>query len=436
MRPTRRFLVIAAGGLIPALLAAANELFFAAALIYLALCLALLAASYLFGPGAGSLDASRDFSTRMSLGEWEEVAVQIQNRSGGELIVELTDTLPAGWRSRRLPASHRLQPRERAVIRYQVKPPARGGAQFGDLYAWIATPGGLYQRRLRIPAAAEARVYPDLKAIGRYEALLRRSRLSELGIRRARLAGRGSDFERIREYTPDDEFRHVDWKATARLHRPMSRVYEVERSQQIVLVVSTGRMMAGRLGEMTRLDYVVNAAAMLAHVALKGGDRVGLMTVSDRPESWVPPAKGAAHFRRLLEELYVAEARICQVDYRLAIEQVARRCKRRTLVIFFAELLDDEVGEELVRYMSLLRPTHLPLCVTLTDEQLTREAAHPVANAEDLYRRAVAIEISQERRETLERLHRAGAILLDSSPADLSARLIDRYLEIKYRQLL
>src|SRR5919199_2983552 len=197
--------------------------------------------------------------------------------------------------------------------------------------------------------------------------MARRSRLEEFGIHRSRLAGRGTEFERIRDYTPDDEYRRIDWKATARRHRPMTRVYEVERSQNVFLVLDAGRMMAGRAGPLAKLDYAVNAALMLAHVALGCGDRVGLMVVSDDVDAYLPLGKGQAQFNQCLELLYGVEARLCHVDYRAALEQIARRCKRRSLVVFFTDLVDEETSAELVTYMRLLRPVHLPLCVTLRD---------------------------------------------------------------------
>lgn len=436
MRPTRRFILLAVPGLIPAALAAVHPLFFALALLYFGLALAFLFAVYLFGGDSSLLQVDREAPQRFSLDEWQTIRLNVRSLSNRPVEIEAVDTTPPGWEIRGLPLTGRIVPGEPVQFEYQVRPAARGETAFGDIYLRVTAPPWLVERQFRYEASARAAVYPDLKAISRYEALLRRSRLAELGIRRSRLAGRGSQFERIRDYTPDDEFRHVDWKATARLHRPMTRVYEVERSQQIILIVSTGRMMAGRLGRMTRLDYVINAAVLLAHVALKGGDRVGLMIVSDQLHTYIPPGKGEAHFGRILEALYLAQPRICQVDYRLAIEQIALRCKRRSLTIFFAEMLDDEVSDELVQYLPLLRPVHLPLCVALRDPMLDQETIAPVRSEEDLFRRAVAVELAGERQATLERLHRAGAALLESDPQALTGRLISRYLEIKYRQLL
>jgi uncharacterized protein (DUF58 family) len=329
-----------------------------------------------------------------------------------------------------------VRPQQDASVTYHVTPRSRGRFTFGDLYARVTQAPGLSVRQVRIPAAEEVRIYPDLREVARYEVMARRSRLEDMGVHRSRLAGRGAEFERIRDYTPDDEYRQIDWKATARRNRPMTRVYEVERSQNVFLVIDAGRMMAGRVGALSKVDYAVNAALMLAHVALKAGDRVGLMIVSDSVDAYLPLGKGAAQFRQCLELLYGVEARLCHVDYRGALEQIAIRCKRRSLVVFFTDLVDEDTSAELVSYLRLLRPTHLPLCVTLQDEQVVLASRRPTETATQMYQRTVALDLLTERRRVLDSLQRQGAVVLDSAPEELSVGVVNRYLELKYRQLL
>src|SRR5256714_5856637 len=165
----------------------------------------------------------------------------------------------------------------------------------------------------------------------------------------------------------------------------MSRVYEVERSQNVFLCLDAGRMMAGRVGKLAKLDYAINAALMLAHVALRSGDRVGLMIVSDDIDAYLPLGKGNAQLKQCTELLYGVEARLCHVDYRGALEQIAVRCKRRALVVFFTDLVDEETSAELVTYLRLLRPVHLPLCVTLQDANLLGRADRPPDTVPEMY---------------------------------------------------
>ena len=216
----------------------------------------------------------------------------------------------------------------------------------------------------------------------------------------------------------------------------MSRVYEVERSQNVFLVLDAGRMMAGRVDRLSKLDYAVNAALMLAHVALRAGDRVGLMTVSDGVDSYMPLGKGNTQFERCTELLYSVTARLCHVDYRGALEQIAMRCKRRSLVVFFTDLVDEDTASELVQYLRLLRPVHLPLIVTLRDQKITDAARRPSETVDDMYERTVALDMLSERQRIRESLQRLGAVVLDVAPEELSVQVVNRYLDLKYRQML
>jgi uncharacterized protein (DUF58 family) len=434
--PTRKLLILVSLGLIPALLAAFAPAFFALALLYFVLCCAVMAGNYLLGARPGDVRITRRVAQRLSLGEREPVELVVRNYSRQRVRFRVEDDPPGRWEAEGLPAEVVLRPHEEASITYHVTPNSRGRFLFGDIHVRLEHAPGLAVRQMRIPAGQEVRVYPDFREVTRYELMSRRSRLQEMGIHRSRLAGRGTEFERIREYTPDDEYRHVDWKATARRNRPMTRVYEVERSQNVFIVLDTGRMMAGRAGRMSKLDHAVNAALMLAHVALKGGDRVGLMLVSDGVDAYLPLGKGHAQFEQCTELLYGVEARLCHVDYRGALEQIAIRCKRRSLVVFFTDLVDEDTSAELVTYMRLLRPVHLPLCVALQDAQVVAASRQSCETATQMYQRTVALDLLTERRRVLESLHKLGALVLDSAPEELSVNVVNRYLELKARQLL
>lgn len=434
--PSRKFIILTSLGLPLALLAAFIPGLFPLALLFFVGCCSLLAGSFFTGVKQVQLQVLRRVAPRLSLGEREPVEVVVRNYGRMRVRARVLDTPPKGWETEDLPLETVVGPGEEATLRYHVTPNARGRFLFGDLHIRMEHAPGLAVRQFRVHGAEEVRVYPDLREVARYELMARRSRLEEHGIHRSRLVGRGTEFERIREYTPDDEYRHIDWKATARRNRPMSRVYEVERSQNVFIVLDAGRMMAGRIGRLAKLDYAINAALMLAHVAIKSGDKVGLMIVSDEVDAYLPLGKGETHFKQCLELLYGVEARFCHVDYRGALEQISIRCKRRSLVVFFTDLVDEDTSAELLSYMRLLRPVHLPLCVTLQDQQVVTAARRITETADQMYERTVALDLLTERRRVLESLQKMGSLVLDSAPDDLSVNVVNRYLELKSRQLL
>jgi uncharacterized protein (DUF58 family) len=436
MVPSRKLLILVALGLAPALLAAFVPGFFLIALLYFVGCCALMAGNYLLGVRPEQVEVVRRIAPRLSLGERETVEFVIRNFGRFTTRLSVRDTPPATWEVEGLPVETVLRPNEEIALVYHVTPTSRGRFPFGDIHVRAEHAPGLAVRQIRIPAPEEARVYPDLHEVARYELMARRSRLEEHGIHRSRWIGRGTEFERIREYTPDDEYRHIDWKATARRRKPMSRVYEVERSQNVFLVLDAGRMMAGRIGKLSKLDYAINAALMLAHVALKAGDRVGMLIVSDDVDAYLPLGKSPAHFKQCTELLYGVEARLCHVNYRGALEQICIRCKRRSLVVFFTDLVDEDTSAELVTYMRLLRPVHLPLCVTLQDNQVVTASRRPTETVAHMYERTVALDLLNERRRILDNLQRIGSLVLDSAPEELSVSVVNNYLELKARQLL
>jgi uncharacterized protein (DUF58 family) len=434
--PSRRFLILVAAGFLPAAASLAAPGFWPVAVFYLAACCAAMAATAAYGVDPKRIRAERRVRTTLSIGEPETVQLLVRNDTGRPVRLTVADTLPEGWSDQPRQAELLLGAGEEQVVEYTVVPPRRGAFAFGDLYLRLEQWPWLTARQWSVKAGVAVRVLPDLRGVARYELMARRSRLAELGVHRSRAQGRGTEFERLRDYTPDDEYRRIDWKATARRRRPITRVYELERSQQVLVVLDAGRMMAGSEGRLSRLDHAVNAALMLAHVALKNGDRVGLMVVSDTVDAFLPPGKGQAQLKRFLDTLYRVEARLCHVDYRGALEQIARRMNRRALIVFLTDLVDEETSEDLLTYLRLLRPTHLPLCVALQDRQLLAAANRAVAEPETMYVRAAAVDLLADRRRVLEGLQRQGAQVLDVPPDELAVQVINRYLDLKQRQLL
>ena len=211
---------------------------------------------------------------------------------------------------------------------YHVRPLQRGDYQFANLNLRWRGPLGLVVRQAAVEASSPVKVYPNLLDVRRYDLLLRRNRLQELGLRHTRLFGEGTEFERLREYLPDDDFRRINWKATARRNRPVTTEYQTERSQNVVAVLDIGRMMQSPVDQIAKLDYVVNAVLFLAYVATAKGDKVGLMTFADSVSQFVSPHHGRGQFYRLLEMLYGVKAQPVEPDYRQALSTLARKQRK------------------------------------------------------------------------------------------------------------
>jgi uncharacterized protein (DUF58 family) len=409
------------------------------ALGWLLLLLALLIADWQLSPAPHQWNLARSHDNRLSLAAANHITIRVLLRQGRKPVaVWVRDTPPPNFAVR---AADRVlagqaAPGQPALFAYDVTPPRRGDYRFGDLYLRWESLLGLLRRQTRIPAAAPVKVYPNLVDVRKYDLLLRRNRLWELGLRSTRLLGAGSEFERLRDYTPDDEYRRISWKATARRGKPISMEFETERSQNIICLLDIGRMMRSPVGEVAKMDYAINAVLLLAYVAAQKGDRIGLLTFADRVESYVAPAGGKVQFQRMLEQLYAVEGQAVEPNYDRAFAYLAARQHKRGLVLVFTDLTGSISTESLIAQMTLLRRRHLPLLVTLGDPTVQRLARQPITGSDTLYQRTVAEQLLAERRLTLDRLRGAGVQTLDTPADELSVAVINRYLALKEQLLI
>jgi uncharacterized protein (DUF58 family) len=258
----------------------------------------------------------------------------------------------------------------------------------------------------------------------------------ELGLRAARVYGQGSEFERLREYNPDDEFRRINWKATARRGRPIAAEYETERSQYVISVIDSGRLMRPPIGDLAKLDYVINTSLLLSYVATLKGDHVGMLTFADDVRTYLGARRGKGQFYRMLEALYNVQFEQVESDYARALSYLAARNKRRSLVVVFTDLVTLDAAKPLIAHMGRLARHHLPLCVTISDPNITDLAAQAPDHSRAVYQRAVAEMLLDERRVVLDTLQRSGVLTLDVPADQLSVSLINKYLELKGRGVL
>ena len=439
---TRRFLYLVAFGLVPLLASYAVGPLAYAAVVWNLLVIAAAVCDYLLCPRPDdALSVAREVGDVLSVAAENEVLVRVRNRTRQPVPVAVRDEPPGvfdfgkeGVAGRQ--KSKMLAPFETWEYAYHVVPPARGDFVFRDIYLRVTGPLGLVTRQGMIPAEKSVAVYPNLRAVEDYEIMLRRAMLSRQGVRRMRTVGAGREFASLRDYTPDDEYRTIDWKATARRGKVISRTYEQERSQEILLLVDQGRLMRQEIGHTQKLDHVVSAALMLAHVVAEADDRVGLLTFSDDAKAWLPPARGRSAYTGILEALYASRAEPVESDYRSAFRFLAARWRKRSLAVVFTDLADPESSAVLLQEIGHLAAKHVVVCVVVSDPLIGARARQMPATAESVYEKAVAEEVIAERRRALNLLKKRGVLIVDAEPHELSVELISRYLLVKSRSLL
>jgi len=397
-----------------------------------------LGADYLLAHtrGFSPVAAERATSDPLSLGVKNLISVRLRNRSAAALRLLVKDQPPADLPHDAATAPLLLSSGAEAVLSYHVIPRAKGDYQFGDIALRVWSPLGLFVHQDVIGATQRVRVFPDLKAVRRYELLARRGRLQEAGIRASRYRGRGTEFESLRTYLPDDDSRHINWKATARRRQLITSQFEAERSQNVLLVLDAGRMMAGRVGEMTKLDYAINAALMSAYVAATMGDRVGLLAFTRGIRAYLPPRRGRGQVFRLLRQLYRLEPELVESDYESAFRHLAVNQRRRSLIIVFTDLIDPDSSETLLKQIGALHPHHLVLCVTVADADLLALAHALPSEVEQVYQKAVAAHVVADREGALSYLRHRGIHVVDVPADRLTTETVNRYLELKSRSLV
>ena len=406
-------------------------------LIYDAALIVIAVTDYLLSEKAQTFRVEREMDERFAMGAVNEVSIKIHNRARRKVTFIVKDEPPAEMEL--------LTPREAQLTvpalrtrawRYELLPTARGKYGFGDTVIRFRTRLGLLWRQSTYQTATDVKVYPDIREARKHEIYAHRNKRPELGLRRMRIRGQGREFESLREFAIGDEIRHISWAATARRGKLITRQYTIERSQNIVVLLDTGRLMTARIGKLTKLDHAVNATLSIAYVAAAGGDNVGLVAFSRRVVSYLPPRRGHDQINRLMEALYSLEPQMIEPSYKRAFNFFSANCHRRSLVVILTDLVDRDASAELLAHTSQLIPQHLPLIITIGDTDLRELVRSEPVNSTDVYRQAVAEEILRQREEALTRIRHAGGLALDVPAGRLSLELVNKYLEVKERGLL
>lgn len=382
----------------------------------------------------GVIEVTRAHAPVWSIGGPGEVRLTLRNLGARALEITVTDDAPGETAG--LPASLRLSAGLEAEVVYTATVMRRGRHAFGPTAVRWRSPLGLWlgQRRLESPPD-EVRVYPDFRHLREWGVNGRPDdvRLPRRAVRRP---GGESEFERLRPYVAGDPYRHVDWKATARKQRLISREYGQEVNQNVVFLLDSGRLMTAPIGGLVAFDHALNAALAMGHVALRHGDRVGLMVYDDEPRAFLAPRGGARNGHRLIHATYDLHPRLREPDVGAAFRHLASQVRRRSLVVLLTTAHDQVTAAQITAVVRALAGRHLPLVVWLEDPALVAAADGGADDVEGWYTRAAASELVGRRAASLAEMRQAGALVVDVPVDRLTPALLARYLEIKARRLL
>lgn len=375
------------------------------------------------------LAVERRVAGSLSLGVFSTVTLRVYNGARRACAVDITDHAPAAMETRGLPRRLRVAPGGWTAVDYQCRPRVRGEHVFAMVQLKKASPLGLWQGTRRVGHESVVRVYPDFAALGPYALYALDQKLSVFGALKRRRRGEGSEFHQLREFRQGDALRQIDWRATARTRRLISREYQDERDQTLLFLLDCGRRMRTRDGALSHFDQALNAMLLMSYVALRKGDAVGVASFGGEAR-WLAPRKGGATLTLLLNTLYDLQPTLTVADYVTAATDLMARQRKRALVVLVTNIHGEE-QEELRQAVALLRRRHLVVVTSLREMVLDEVMDAPVATLPDALRVCAAHDYVAERDHGLGMLRRAGVPVVDVTPPRLPVALVNAYLAIK-----
>jgi uncharacterized protein (DUF58 family) len=387
-------------------------------------------------PAPHQLVVERSWGGAPSLSNNVEITLTVENLSGAQVLCRILDDVPAGLRRRPPTVELRAPARDTGSAKYTARPLERGDIKLGAAYLRYQSPARFAERWAKADLSQTIRVFPDLEEAKRHNIYLSRARQIELEKRLIRQRGTGREFESLREYQQGDEFRNICWTATARRGKHVTKLFQMERSQAVWIVMDAGRLLRARVGELSKLDLAVNAALSLAQIALYSGDRVGVLVYGRDVQQRVGLGRGLPHMRAILEGLAAAKEEQAEADHLRAASALLQMQKQRGLIIWVTDLADTSMTPEVIESASQVLRKHLLLFAVIAQRDLTALAGKYPENPEEMFSVVAAQELVHRREQLISRVRNKGALSLEIAPSKLTTALVNQYLEVKERGLI
>lgn len=377
------------------------------------------------------LQLQRELSPVIALGATGRLEWTVRNPTRRPLVVHLADELAPSLGARTRRARIRLPGRATGSVLTELRPTRRGEFIVDEIALRVEGPLGLVARQRARHLPFILKVFPSFRSKDEAELRINKARIIDIGLRSAKGRGGGTEFDQLREYSVDDDFRRVDWAATARLGKPIVRTYRAERNQTVINLLDNGRVMAGTVGNVARIEHAMDAVMTLTTVATRLGDRCGLLAFDQEVRSVVPASSSRGQFGRVVDAMFNLVPVFAESDYRSAFTETLVRFRRRAMLVIYTELAEHTVGESLVPALKLIARNHVVVIAAVQDPEVVRWATEPIQTEEDAYRKASAIRALDQRRATVARLRASGATVVDAPPGQLAPLLADTYLHVK-----
>jgi uncharacterized protein (DUF58 family) len=380
------------------------------------------------------LGGERIVDPRFSNGDENKVRIEITNNYGFKVKTEVIDELPFQFQERKWKRVLDIDKDSTSVLTYTLKPQVRGEYEFGNINIFVSSPLKLVIRRFAIKQTQTVKVYPSYVQARRYQLLAAANRLQDAGVKKIRSLGHSLEFEQIKEYVRGDDYRTVNWKATARRGDLMVNNYTDERSQQIYCIVNKGRVMKMPFEGMSLLDYAINASLVLSNVALMWQDKAGLITFAEKLDSFITADKKPGQLNVILEALYRQETNFLEVDFEKLFAVIRNRITQRSLIVLFTNFESIESLERELPSLKRIAHYHLLMVVFFENTELKALTSGKSDNLEDIYIKTIAEKFVFEKKLIVKELRKNGIVTVLTTPGNLTINTINKYLELKNRK--
>jgi len=379
---------------------------------------------------------TRKLNDTLSLGDENKVELTISSSYTIPLDVEVIDELPYQLQRRDSSFRFSLNPEGKRTLYYTIKPTERGLYSFGNVNVYVSSVLGLVERRYVVDVNQEIGVYPSVLQMRKHEFQVFTKSSQNQGVKKMRRLGNTNEFEQIKDYVKGDNYRHINWKATSRRNKLMVNQYQDEKSQQVYCVIDKSRSMKMPFDGLTLLDQAINSALVMSNIALKKGDKAGLITFSDKIGAQVKASRNATHLKKVMEVLYNQKTDFLEANYELLYQSIKRTVRGRSLLIMY---LNFESFYSLTRAMPILRrlnKSYLVVVVFFENTEISKASEIESETVSDIYLQTFAQKFNNDKKRMVQELRKYGIQSILTKPEELSVNTINKYLELKSRGMI
>lgn len=434
---TKQFVYLLCGGILILILAVFLNNSFTVFIMYNLICAALLIIDYFISIDDSDIHTQRNGEYKLSIYENEAMGIQIYNKSNYKLHVEIVDEIPDFYfQTENKTMKGTVMPQEKKDFQYNIFPIKRGAFTFGNIHVKCTGRLRLCTKIFKIKLQQEYKVYPNMENLRSYKLNMCNNRSFKQGQKSLKTIGKGTSFESLREFVAGDEYKKINWKATARENKPIINQYEPEKNQHVYILIDTGRTMSYTVRGFRKLDLVVNTALVLSDIVNQNGDKSGLMVFNTKVDDMIMPGKGANHRGKIMDVLYNIDNTNQTSNYDEVFYYFKKKERHRSIIFFFSDFNTLEEAENILKVLPAISKNNLVVVILIKNESIEVISSLSIKCKDDLFNKGVAIEILDERRKIINLLNRKGILCIECEPEKLQFTVVNKYIQVKNRTYL